>query len=243
MRTLFVVFLVVPKLAFAAVSPVDPPRYFGNIHSLVGQAERRILDGAEMKTITLKAREKIQTNEVIATESDGIVSIQTTSGDTLTLFPSSRVLIRHADEGKFQVKLVHGKLKVKTRDKFAIGKGHRLEIQTFNTVLGPTGPSEFTVYRDVAERCQPMNSPQCPSEGYWEEATGLLKKDQLFSSLYVTRARSPLYVGLVNDQQWDLEKYIKLGTLKNQAIDERQWVIISGNKFQKSNRSARMSGR
>lgn len=235
MKWFTLVVLLVPSIALGAISPPNKPQPFGKIEIIRGSVERRSVIGKEMKIEPIKASSQILTQEVIATEIDGIITIETLNGDEVTLFPSSSLMIRYASEGKYQLKLVHGKMKVKTRDNFQIGQGDRLEIQTFNLSLGPTGPSEFTIYRDLVERCRPENSPRCPSGEYYNEVSSLLKQNKLFSSIFVSKATSPLYVGLIHQQEWDSEKFSKLSdTNRYNSIGERQWIIASDRQLKKS---------
>lgn len=234
MKWLTLVVLIFPSIALTAVTPPDKPLPFGKIAIVRGLVERRTVSAGEVKVEPIKAASSVLTQEVIATDIDGIITIETLSGDEITLFPSSRMMIRYASEGRYQLKLVYGKLKVKTRENFQIGQGDRLEIQTFNLALGPTGPSEFTIYRDLVERCRPENSPSCPAGEYYNEVSSLLKQNKLFSSLFVSKATSPLYVGLVSKQEWDTERFSRLtDTNRYDSIGERQWIIASDHKFQK----------
>lgn len=235
MKWFTIVVLLFPSIALSALTPPIKPQPFGKIEIVRGSVERRTIVGKEMKIEPVKASSQILTQEVIATEIDGIITIETLNGDVVTLFPSSRLMIRYAAEGKYQLKLVNGKMKIKTRDNFQIGQGDRFEIQTFNLSLGPTGPSEFTIYRDLIERCRPENSPSCASGEYYNEVSNLLKHNKLFSSIFVSKAASPLYVGLLHQQIWDSEKFSKLtDSFRYELIGEREWVIASDHKFKKS---------
>lgn len=235
LTTAVLLFLLNPAIVQSSVAPSNKPQPFGKIAIIRGSVERRVTVGNEMKVESIKASTTVLTQEVIVTDIDGIITIENLSGDEITLFPSSHLFVRYASEGKYQLKLVQGKMKVKTRANFKIGQGDRLEIQTFNLSLGPTGPSEFTIYRDLVERCRPENSPYCPSGEYYSEVSSLLKQNKLFSSIFVSKASSPVYVGLSNPKNLDGEKFLRLSeTNKYDSIGERQWIIASDQHIKKS---------